>query len=132
MSAEEQGKRYPLNMRATKATREKLEASAKASGRSLSAEVEYRIQSSLEEKDRFAALIDDMLGRDNVGVLVRLGKALTEISETEGRSWMDAEADLTPYKMDLSELLQAHRDRHYATKPARETMIRVLLGLPPE
>lgn len=42
----EGGKRYPLNMRTTKETRERLEQAALASGRSLAQEVEFRIEQS--------------------------------------------------------------------------------------
>jgi hypothetical protein len=40
------GKRYPLNMRTTKELRDKIEAAAWASGRSLVQEVEYRLEQS--------------------------------------------------------------------------------------
>ncbi len=39
-------KRYPLNMRTTKAQRERLERAARASGRSLIKEVERRLDES--------------------------------------------------------------------------------------
>jgi hypothetical protein len=43
------GKRYPLNMRTTKETRDRLEAAAIANGRSLAQEVEARVQQSFNE-----------------------------------------------------------------------------------
>jgi TraY domain len=43
------GKRYPLNMRTTKETRERLEAAAVANGRSLAQEVEARLDQSFNE-----------------------------------------------------------------------------------
>jgi TraY domain len=47
------GKRYPLNVRTTKETRERLEAAAAASGRSLVQELEARLERSFETDDRF-------------------------------------------------------------------------------
>src|SRR5205809_4463840 len=40
------GKRYPLNMRTTRELREQVERAARASGRSLVQEVEYRLEQS--------------------------------------------------------------------------------------
>jgi uncharacterized protein (DUF1778 family) len=45
------GKRYPLNMRTTKAVRDRLEAAARASGRSLTQEVEFRLEQSFLTAD---------------------------------------------------------------------------------
>jgi TraY domain len=47
------GKRHPLNMRTTAETRDKLEAAAVASGRSLAQEVEYRLNSSFTDEGVF-------------------------------------------------------------------------------
>jgi hypothetical protein len=44
------GKRYPLNMRTTKETRDRLEAAAIASGRSLVQEVEARLEMSFQQE----------------------------------------------------------------------------------
>ena len=43
------GKRYPLNMRTTRETRERIEAAASANGRSLAQEVEARLEQSFNE-----------------------------------------------------------------------------------
>lgn len=47
------GKRYPLNMRTTKETRERLEAAALANGRSMAQEVEVRLERSFAEEQGF-------------------------------------------------------------------------------
>ena len=44
------GKRYPLNMRTTKATRDRLEKAAAESGRSMAQEVEFRLECSFWEE----------------------------------------------------------------------------------
>ena len=43
----EQGKRYPLNVRTTKKLRDRLTAEAKRSGRSLTQELEHRLEQSM-------------------------------------------------------------------------------------
>jgi hypothetical protein len=45
------GKRYPLNMRTTKELRDKIEAAAILSGRSLSQEVEFRLERSFQQQE---------------------------------------------------------------------------------
>jgi hypothetical protein len=50
-------KRHPLNMRTTKAVRERLEASARANGGSLMKDVEARIERSFELDDVLAEIL---------------------------------------------------------------------------
>ncbi len=47
----DQGKRVPLNMRTTREVREKMEAAARRSGRSLAQEVEWRLEESLRAEE---------------------------------------------------------------------------------
>jgi TraY domain len=54
------GKRVALNMKTTEATRAKLEQAAAASGRSLTAEVEYRLEQSFVQKELFDMVITQL------------------------------------------------------------------------
>jgi len=45
----EEGKRVPLNMRTTQDLRDKIEAAAKAAGRSIAQEVEIRLERSFHD-----------------------------------------------------------------------------------
>lgn len=47
-AADRIGKLHPLNVRTTKDLRQKLEAAASQSGRSLTAELEYRLERSFD------------------------------------------------------------------------------------
>jgi hypothetical protein len=58
-----EGKRYPLNMRTTKEMREKLERAARASGRSLVGEVEYRLERSFD-RDEVVRLVADTVVKE--------------------------------------------------------------------
>jgi hypothetical protein len=49
----ETGRRYPLNMRTTKALRDKLDQAKSASGRSLLQEVEHRVENSFRMDELF-------------------------------------------------------------------------------
>jgi Arc-like DNA binding dprotein len=53
------GKRIPLNMRTTRELRDRLDAAARASGRSLVQEVEYRIEQSFQTAEAAKAALDD-------------------------------------------------------------------------
>jgi hypothetical protein len=76
-----EGKRFPLNMRTTKHVREKLEAEAKLSGRSLAQEVEFRLERSFLEQD---ALYDEFGGKERFNMMkwfalaMRLSERITE------------------------------------------------------
>jgi hypothetical protein len=62
------GKRHPLNMRTTAETRERLEASAAASGRSLAQEVEYRLEQSFSWEE----VVERAFGGPDVRRIVEL------------------------------------------------------------
>jgi hypothetical protein len=110
------GKRYPLNMRTTRETREKLEASASANGRSLAQEVEARLEQAFEQDQR----LEDVFGSaDLFGLLRAVGTAMDAAGKSaafmstrspEGaRGWIDH-----PYAYDQAlqaavQVLQALR-----------------------
>lgn len=62
-----EGKRFPLNMRTTKVLRDRMVTASKASGRSLSQEVEYRLERSFLEQD-FANLIRQIIREELTNV----------------------------------------------------------------
>ena len=70
------GKRYPLNMRTTKAIRDKLEKAAAASGRSLAQEVELRLEQSFFSQELMIGGLELAYGRQLAGVLLLLGEAI--------------------------------------------------------
>jgi hypothetical protein len=69
------GKRYPLNMRTTRELRDRIEAAAHASGRSLVQEVEYRLEQSFQrgEAEATQAALDDDKIDDYVVPLSEIG-----------------------------------------------------------
>jgi hypothetical protein len=76
-----EGKRYPLNMRTTKETRERLEAAALASGRSLAQEVEYRLEQSIDQIEAFGGAVPYKL----MGALAGFASV---ISDVRGKEWL--------------------------------------------
>jgi hypothetical protein len=71
------GKRYPLNMRTTKELREKIEAAARTSGRSLVQEVEFRLELSFNQDSVIRETVKLILGQtQGVSVVSDPGKTV--------------------------------------------------------
>jgi hypothetical protein len=71
------GKRYPLNMRTTRELRDRIEAAAHASGRSLVQEVEYRLEQSFQEEELMVVLDDTVIDdytNDSYGGMMVIGE----------------------------------------------------------
>ena len=97
-----EGKRHPLNIRTTKEMRDRLEAAATASGRSLAQEVEFRLEASLsnEKKDELThqVLMDNIYeqfgGRDIYSLMELLARAIRLVEYETKKSWLnDTETD---------------------------------------
>ena len=82
----EEGKRYPLNMRTTKEVREKLEAAASESGRSLTQEVEFRVQQSLRDDE---ARFEAFGGTHNYALMRLISAAIAAIETGRGAKWTE-------------------------------------------
>ena len=82
------GKRYPLNMRTTKETRERLENAAALSGRSLVQEVERRLENYFERDQE----IQETFGsRRNYRLMQMIATIITrlEVNGRAGADWLD-------------------------------------------
>jgi len=84
-----EGKRVPLNMRTTKEVRQKLEEAAAASGRSLTQEVENRIERSFSQGDSIYALAQDPLMALKILDLLHLKRNYEHY--TKKKMWDDRE-----------------------------------------
>jgi hypothetical protein len=79
------GKRYPLNMRTTKETRDRIESAARASGRSLVQEVEHRLEQSFQDDDR----LTEAFGGELAFKLMRaLAGFATVLSGRRNKDWL--------------------------------------------
>jgi hypothetical protein len=74
----EAGKRHPLNMRTTKALRERLENAARESGRSLVQEVEHRLELSFRDEDQRQAL-RELIPPETVAAIAATAKIVETI-----------------------------------------------------
>ena len=104
----EEGRRWTLNTRTTLELRTRLEAAAKASGRSLSHEIEIRLQESVMKDDFFK----NTGGYDLVRYLA-LGIEMVE--RQTGKSWNEDSATKVAVKKSLVTLFD-----DYGPSPAGE------------
>lgn len=81
---EGEGKRVPLNMRTTQDVRDRLEAAATLSGRSLAQEVERRLEQSFETKQTKSERYG---GEHNVALLECLGFLIKGVEHMCGGTW---------------------------------------------
>ena len=73
-------------MRTTKETRDKLEAAANTSGRSLAQEVEYRLERSFLEED---ALYREIGGKEFYDLMRWLSLTFKYVEQSTKKSWID-------------------------------------------
>jgi len=76
------GKRYPLNMRTTRDLREKVEAAARASGRSLVQEVEHRLERSFDP-------VEPVFDPHHVDLFRHIASAIALVERQEGKRWIE-------------------------------------------
>lgn len=83
---EGEGKRIPLNMRSTRELRDRLEAEAQKSGRSLAQEVEFRLQQSFRESD----LVEVLVGGKRTKSALHIITSIFRMAKTpDGKTWED-------------------------------------------
>ncbi len=78
------GKRYPLNMRTTFEMRQRLEAAAKDSGRSLAQEAEFRIDRTFQTQGLLAEALTLAFGSRLAGLVLVIGDAAKATASTAG------------------------------------------------
>jgi hypothetical protein len=78
------GKRYPLNMRTTKELRDKIEAAATASGRSLVQEVEARLEESFLRQN-LAALMREHIENTATATATKIAEQVVQQLRQQNR-----------------------------------------------
>src|SRR4051812_17974218 len=76
------GKRVPLNMKTTAEIRAKLEAAAAASGRSLTHEVEYRVERSFDRNQTLANVLEMI--EENSQLQIQIMELQAELEKLKG------------------------------------------------
>lgn len=79
------GKRHPLNLRTTKQIRDLLEQAAKNSGRSMAAEVEYRVAMSLMFDDGTS----EHMGKPMYELLHLFSTCIKAVENHTGKKWLE-------------------------------------------
>jgi hypothetical protein len=106
-AADRVGRRHPISFRTTEELREGLEHAASTAGRSLTQEIEYRLEQSLREED----LLRRYFGSDEA---IELLKALSFIinlnMNKSGKSWRDDRDTLKNIKYHFSSFFESIED----------------------
>lgn len=77
VAQEHEGKRHSIGFRTTKAVKDRIEAEAKANGRSIAQEIEFRLEAGYEISDarkafeRSNAVVSALLGDEKTAMLLR-------------------------------------------------------------
>jgi hypothetical protein len=106
-------KRRTLTTRITEATRLALENSAAEKGRSLSQEIEFRIECSFRDDNWLDAALDAAYGSRNAGVLMLLGRVMRDAGAfaeaTTLPDWLDDHGDFDAVARGLDTVIAALR-----------------------
>ena len=102
------GKRETLTTRITRNTKRRLGQEASASGRSLSQEIELRLETSFVRDD---ARIEALGGPENLAVMKVIATTLDAISATRGASWLKDDNAYLDAQKAVHLLLCAFRPR---------------------
>jgi hypothetical protein len=98
--------RGPLTIRLRDQVREELETAAAAAGRSLSEEVEYRLELSFNRRD----YLRETWGDDFFDLADAAAKSLTHIQHFTGKSWVKDDRTGDLLVMTLAELVRRYRE----------------------
>ncbi|WP_262272224.1 LuxR C-terminal-related transcriptional regulator [Microvirga yunnanensis] len=88
-AAEREGRRPPVSFRTTEAMRDRLERAASAAGRSITQEIEHRLEQSFHEED----LLSRYFGSDDaIELLKEIALIINHQMARSGRSWRNDKA----------------------------------------
>ncbi len=117
-----EGKRKTLTTRITERTRRRLDEASEATDRSLSQEIEFRLEESFQ-RDRFEnAIFEALGGREHYPLLVMVGNAVRMVEEGSGQRWHQDFETAAQVKNAITTIIDA-----FSPKPGTEAE-RVLGG----
>src|SRR4051812_43730635 len=124
------GKRVPLNMKTTEEIRAKLEEAAAASGRSLTAEVEYRLEQSFVQKELFDMVITQLrMAFDKEDeIRAALEKATARMAELQAASGVVSEESVERAVTRALERFFAQRATQTVGEPFEGTVTDLIIG----
>lgn len=114
-----EGRRVPLSLRTTQSVRSRLDLAAIQSGRSLTQEIEFRLEKSLEQDElvktyenlaKAAEEIRASIGdRDTRHLLLKIAEGIAAIEEQQGTKWCTEKANLRAYDLNLANAMESIR-----------------------
>lgn len=112
-------KREPISIRTTPSVKARMQLAASKAGRSLTQEVEFRLEKSLEQDDtlrlysdlaEYAQQVHGVIGNGDTGnMLMKIAQAIAEVEAAQGTRWCTPQADLSAYDMNLKDVMEGIR-----------------------
>jgi hypothetical protein len=99
--------RGPLTVRLRDQVRQELDAAAKAAGRSLSEEIEYRVELGLARRD----YLHEIWGHDIFMIADTAARSLDHIQQHTGKYWIQDDRTFVLFLRTLDEIVKRYRKR---------------------
>ena len=119
-------RRVPLSMRITPQVREELERASERSGRSLTQEAEFRLESSFRDQNNLIETLKISYGQELGALLLLIGRSLRTISDVShfhlsdpgdgSTTWLDNSLAYAAAVQAISRYLEALRPRELANQ----------------
>ena len=114
-------------MRTTKDVRDRLDAAATESGRSLAQEVEFRLQKSfsneLTYRENMKYIFEQFEGEDNYCLLKLLAVALGSVEYETGKAWLNDKETYDQVHVAWTSILRRYGpERNQPTKPTTDPL----------
>ena len=103
----EERKRNNLTFRARDELRESIRDAAEGSGRSISEEIEYRLELSVARRDE----LEHRWGKDMLRIAEGMAASLSMIEQVADKSWHQDDKLTDLFKITASQVIQNYRDR---------------------
>jgi hypothetical protein len=115
-AADREEKREPISIRTTPSVKARMAVAASKSGRSLTQEIEFRLEKSLEQDDLLkiysslaeqAERVHGVIGNgDTANMLMKIAQAIAEVEAAQGTGWCTPQADRSAYDMNLKDVME--------------------------
>lgn len=112
-------RRVPMSVRTTPLLRARMDQAARASGRSLAQEVEFRLEQSFRDEENakqmrgqmdFIKRVVGAAGEGKTGdLLMKLSRGIAEVEAVQGHPWCHPGANLDAYDINLKTVMEGIR-----------------------
>lgn len=127
-AADREEKREHISIRTMPSVKARMQLAASKAGRSLTQEIELRLEKSLEQDDAFkfysnlaeyAERVHGVIGKGDTGnLLMKIAQAVAEVEAAQGTNWCTPQANLDAYDMNLKDVMEGIRRVYFKRSEA--------------